>query len=105
MPGSEQLSRFKNTERIIVDGAETYGTWNQPLFLTKRPSDDKIGVFRVTSAAEGRPDLIANEVYGTPLLDWVIISFNGVRDTMNWPRAGDTIEYPLDSVVLPELLG
>lgn len=100
-----QFSRFYKTERVIMDGAETFGTWDPPSFLTKRPPDDKIGVFRVTSATEGRPDLIANRLYGTPLLDWVIISFNGVSDTMNWPRAGDVIEYPLVNVVLPELLG
>ena len=101
----DQFSRFNNTERIIIDGVETYGTWNQPSFLKKRPQDDQIGVFRVTSALEGRPDLISNNLYGTPVLDWVLISFNGVSNTMNWPKAGDTIEYPLDSVVLPELLG
>lgn len=105
MADLSKFSRFVKTERIIVDGQETYGTWNQPNFLSKRPPEGDIGVFRVTSAVEGRPDLISNQVYGTPLFDWVIISFNGVVDTLNWPKAGDTIEYPLDKVVLSELLG
>lgn len=101
---NDQFSRFSRTPRIIVDGKETYGSWVQPSFLKNRPSDDQIQTFRVTSAMEGRPDLIANAVYGTPLLDWVIISFNKVRNTLNWPAAGDLIEYPIDDLVIPELL-
>lgn len=101
----DQFSRFQQTEQIIVDGVDTFGLWVQPSFLKKRPLEDNIGVFRVTTATEGRPDLIANELYGTPLLDWVLISFNKVRRTLNWPRAGDSIEFPLDVVVLSELLG
>ena len=101
----DEFSRFSRTAPTIIDGKETYGRWVQPSFLLNRPSDENIGIFRVTNALEGRPDLISNQVYGTPLLDWVLIAFNGVRDPLNWPRAGDSIEYPLDTVVLPTLLG
>lgn len=87
----------------IFDGNETFGRWGLFKFLTERPPEDMIKVYQVTSAMEGRPDMISNEVYGTPLLDWVLISFNGVRDPMNWPKSGTTIEYPVDNVVLPEL--
>jgi len=100
----DDFSRFKNTESIIVDGKETFGRWKQFSFLTERPSDELIGVFQVTSATEGRPDLISLAVYGTVYLDWVIIAFNKVYETLNWPRAGDAIEYPFDTVVFPELL-
>ena len=101
----DQFSRFQQTEPTIVDGINTFGVWQRPTFLIKRPTEDLIGVFRVTSALEGRPDLISNKLYGTPLLDWVLISFNNARRSLNWPMAGDNIEYPLDTVVLPELLG
>lgn len=101
----DQFSRFQQSEPIIVDGIWTYGTWKQPSFLLKRPTEDKIGVFRVSSALEGRPDLISYQVYGTPLLDWVLIAFNDARRSLNWPKSGDNIEYPSDAVVLPELLG
>ena len=101
----DQFSRFNKTEEIIVDGHVTFGAWSSFSFLTKRPDESSIGVFRVTSAVAGRPDLIANQLYGTPLLDWVLIAFNRRRRTLNWPMAGDSIEYPLDSIVLPELLG
>lgn len=105
MPELDQFSRFSQSQLIMFDDVETFGVWEQPSFLIKRPNEDKIGVFRVTSATEGRPDLISNKLYGTPLLDWVLIAFNNVRKPLNWPRAGDDIEYPFDSIVLPELLG
>jgi hypothetical protein len=100
----DDFSRFKISDRIIVDGKETFGTWKQFSFLKTRPSDEFIGTYNVTSATEGRPDLIAFAVYGSAQLDWVLIAFNKVRETLNWPRAGDLIEYPLETIVLPELL-
>lgn len=105
MPNLDSFSRFQLSEPIIYDGVETFGTWKQPSFLRKRPPEDQIGVFRVTSATAGRPDLIANQIYGSPLLDWVLIAFNGARQALNWPLAGDSIEFPVDTIVLPELLG
>jgi len=101
MADLDDFSRFFQTEELIVDGNETFGVWNRPSFLKTRPSEDKIDRYRVTSRTEGKPDLISNQLYGTPLLDWVLIAFNGVRDPLNWPRAGDTIEYPIDSIVFP----
>jgi len=95
---------------IITDGHETFGRWKSYSFLKERPADENIGVFRVTSAVEGRPDLISQQVYGTPLLDWVLIAFNNTidnqsaRNALNWPRAGDLVEYPVESIVVPEVL-
>ncbi len=100
----DAFSRFKKTPPTIFDGKETYGRWVSFRFLTQRPDESDIGIFQVTSALEGRPDLISQQIYSTPLLDWVLIAFNQVRDPLNWPRAGSAIEYPLDTVVLPELL-
>lgn len=105
-----EYSRLKTTDEIIVDGKETLGAWDRPSFLVEKPSDEFIATFTVSSALEGRPDLISNQVYGTPLLDWVIISFNavyndnGARDVLNWPKSGDIITYPVDSVVFPEVV-
>lgn len=97
-------SRFTKTEMIIVDRVETYGKWNSYSFLKTRPSDDLIGVFRVTSALEGRPDLISAAIYSTSQLDWVLIAFNNARGVLNWPKTGERIEYPLEKVVMPEVL-
>lgn len=100
----EDFSRFSRTEMIIVDGVETFGRWKQYPFLKERPAEENIEVFQVTSATEGRPDLISQQIYGTPLLDWVLIAFNNARNTLNWPKTGDVIEYPVESVVVPEVL-
>lgn len=105
MADFDEFSRYRFTELVIFDGNETLGAWTQPSFLLDRPTEDQIGVFRVTSAVEGRPDLIANQLYGSPLLDWVLISFNNARQGLNWPRAGSAIEYPLKSIVIPEIVG
>lgn len=103
-PTLSDYSRFTGTEMIIVNGIETYGKWSGYSFLKQRPPDDKIGVFRVTSALEGRPDLISASVYNTPLLSWVLIAFNNARGVLNWPRTGDRVEYPLEEIVMPEVL-
>ena len=99
----EEFSRFFQTDETIIDNVETLGVWNPPDFIKVRPLDDKIGIFRVSNALEGRPDLISDQLYGTPRLFWVLIAFNKIRDPLNWPKAGDNIEYPLDTVVFPQL--
>lgn len=105
MPGIlEDFSRFSRTEMVIVDGCETFGRWKSYSFLKERPADENIEVFQVPSSMEGRPDLISQQVYGTPLLDWVLIAFNNARNSLNWPRTGDLVEYPIESVVVPEVL-
>jgi hypothetical protein len=96
-------SRYRQTDKIIVDDIETVGTWSQPSYLVERPSEDYISKYAVTSAVEGRPDLIATELYGTPLLDWVLIAFNGPAEVLNWPTVGTTIDYPVKDLVLSEL--
>lgn len=100
----DDFSRFKRTDLIIVDGKETFGQWKRFPFLTERPSSEFVEVFRVTSANEGRPDIISAQLYGVPQLDWVLIAFNKVLEPLGWPRAGDLIEYPVEAIVLPELL-
>jgi hypothetical protein len=100
----DDFSRFRQTELIIIDGKETYGRWRPLSIFIDRPSDDNIKVFEVTSALEGRPDLISHAVYGTPLLDWVLLAFNKVRDPLGWPAVGDLIEYPVESTIFPLLL-
>ena len=97
-------SRFQLSEPVIVDGVETYGKWKQPSFLTTELDPGNIALFQVTNAFQGRPDLIAYNVYGDPFLDWVLIAFNKPQDVLNWPRAGDVIRYPVATVVIPQLV-
>lgn len=99
-----EFSRFTTTDLVDVGGELVYGSWNVPNFLRERPSDDFIRTFKVTSAVEGKPNLIALQLYGSEQLYWVLVAFNNARGVLNWPRSGDTIEYPIDSIVLPQLL-
>jgi len=104
-------SRFRNTPQIIINGEETVGIWNSPTWIQTKPEDRYIGVFKVTNNYEGRPDLISNLLYGTTELDWILIAFNaihyadaGARMCLNWPKTNDTIRYPLEEIVFPELI-
>lgn len=103
-------SRLDKTDMVIVDGHETKGLWNTPSWLLEKPADSLIFTFNVDNKFEGRPDLISNQIYNTPFLDWVLIAFNakfyassGARKVLNWPRAGDIIKYPASSVVFPDV--
>jgi hypothetical protein len=100
----DEFSRFGKTPLIIFENEETFGRWKPLSLLLHRPDDEFIGIFQVTSAVEGKPHNISNAIYGTSLLDWVLIAFNNVRDPFGWPRAGDVIEYPLEEILFPELL-
>ena len=98
------LSRFSSTQITIVNGVETYGTWNKYNFLKERPPEDDIDTYEVPASMEGRPDLISQAIYDTPNLYWVLVAFNNARTVLNWPKAGKLIEYPKESVVMTEVL-
>lgn len=97
------FSRFKHTELLIEDGAEVFGTWNPPEYISGNIQDDKIANYKVNNTVEGRPDLISNELYGTPHFDWVLIAFNNPTEILNWPKAGLVIKYPIRSIVLTNI--
>lgn len=97
----DTYSRFSKTSHVLFDGQETFGGWNNP--TTKRLYDSK-NVYSVDNAHEGRPDLIAHELYGDSTLDWLLISINNNIDVLNWPRAGDVIFVPSGSLIASELM-
>lgn len=100
-----EFLRFNETELVQSENQTTYGLWVRPDFVDQeslQPND--VGFFNITSATEGRPDIISHQIYGTPFLDWVIIAFNSPENTLNWPEAGETIKYPVKRVVLSRLL-
>jgi hypothetical protein len=100
---TNDYSRFKETQTILFNGVETFGKWTPPAILKRDLPDEDIQFFVVDNSTQGRPDLIANEVYGTTFLDWLVIAFNKPRSTLNWPRTGDVIKLPIQSVALAEL--
>ncbi len=101
-------SRFQTTDVVLVkvssgETVEAFGIWRRPSFLKVKPSNDLIGKYQVPTGLQGRPDLIAAELYGSSSFDWIIIAFNNAMDVLNWPQPGAVIEYPLPSVVFSEI--
>lgn len=93
-------SRFKlSTPILTADGKETFGVMTKFDFL----KTDRYRTITINSYYAHRPDLIADDVYGSPSFYWVVIIFNKVRDPFQWPKIGDVIRLPVNSVVLPEL--
>lgn len=106
---TDSYSRFGNTPSVVYDHptmgmVEIFGTWQKPSVLTRVVPDDQITRYVVRKEREGRPDLIANEVYGVSELDWVIIAYNKANQVFNWPKAGDVIKIPSSSFISAELL-
>jgi|CXWL01.1.fsa_nt_gi hypothetical protein len=104
-------SRFTLTDDLIVENQESLGIWQQYSWLKKRPSDEFIGALVIQNQFEGRPDQLAYQIYGSPLLYWVLIAFNAIHNNdklamlgLNWPKSGQIIIYPLDIIVFPEVV-
>lgn len=94
-------TRFGQTDPVLFDGHETYGRWNNPI---TQAILDNLSLFIVDSRFAGRPDLIAEKLYGDTSLDWILVVVNNATDVMNWPRAGDTIRVPIPTILTSELL-
>jgi len=102
-PGSD--SRFNLSEPILTaEGDETFGLMKKHTFFDRSNLDDT-QVNRITINADlaGRPDLLSQEIYGRPTLDWVLIIFNRVENPFGWPIIGQVVEYPTSEVVFAEL--
>ncbi len=95
------FNRYKNTESISVNSVVTYGSYSSYSFMGYPKSS--AGVMKIGPELEGRPDAIANVLYGDPSLYWVLIEYNNIKNTLNWPKAGDIVYYPPEDVVLREL--
>ena len=101
---NDPYSRFKLTESIYVDGIETFGLMKKHFFLDKNNlRDEDIISVDITPAFAGKPWMIANEYYNSPVLDWVVVMFNKPLNPVNWPHIGTVIKIPVQSVVLPNV--
>lgn len=87
-------SRFRNTPLIKTkNGAETYGLMDGFSSL-KNMTGDQYEEWIVTNEYEGRPDLIALKFYSLSFYEFIITMSNRPKNTLNWPKTGDTIKIP-----------
>lgn len=95
------INRYKNTAKINIEGQVVPGPYVQPLFIDRQfePS-----IYRVSPQKANRPDLIADDIYGDPSLFWVLLEYNSVSNTLNWPKAGEIIKYPPVNRIMREMM-
>jgi len=100
----DDLSRFKKSEPIIVDGKVTFGRWTRPDWMNPEfVASTEIMLFQVDQNYAGRPDLIAQNFYGTPYLEWVITMFNRPLNPIGFPKAGSVVKVLSRSVVFSNI--
>tara|TARA_R100001244_G_scaffold25113_3_gene25515 strand:+ start:22664 stop:22984 length:321 start_codon:yes stop_codon:yes gene_type:complete len=98
-------SRFSDSVPILSrDGRETYGIATKYDFLSRdNLKSDEIGQIVINPDLAGRPDLLADEIYGNVDLMWIAVIFNNVQNPLNWPTNNQVVEFPIPSVVFAEL--
>lgn len=101
----DHQSRFRFSKAVVTtNGAETFALMNKHFFLDpKNLADDQIISVEITPDLVGKPWAIADKLYNSPVLDWVIVLFNRPLNPVNWPQAGTVIKAPIQSVVLPNV--
>lgn len=107
---NNDFSRFRFSEPIItkdmgdINYIETFGLWTRPDFLKiENVPENQITLLQIDQSNEGRPDKIANDFYGSPFLEWIVIMFNRPLNPLGFPKAGTTIRLPSSSVVFSGL--
>lgn len=95
-------SRFRiSTPVTTPEGAETFGLLTKYSFLDpKNLTQQQVIKLTITPNLVGRPDLIANQVYNSPVLDWVVVLFNKPLNPVGWPANGTVITLPVARIVL-----
>ena len=95
-------ARFNDTQPVIKDGKVTYGTWKKPAFLLKEHFEFEVP-YTVNNTKAGRPDLIAEEIYGNADLYWVVIAAHHPLNPVGWPQVGAKLILPGSSEVYNDL--
>jgi hypothetical protein len=98
----EPQSRFNLSTPIMFNGVETFGLLTQFPFLDPNNLEpSQIQNITITPDLAGKPWAIANKLYNSPVLDWVIVLFNKPLNPVGWPKNGTVIKAPVVTVVLP----
>jgi len=100
----ESQSRFRFSTPIVRDNIETFGLMMKHNFLDpKNLTEDDIVSVNITHEFVGKPWAVAEKLYGSPMLDWVIVLFNKPLNPVNWPHMGTVIKAPSINIVLPNV--
>lgn len=101
----DHQSRFRFSTSIVTpEGHETFALMSKHFFLDPANlTETQIQSVEVTPDLAGKPWAIANQLYNSPVLDWVIVLFNKPLNPVNWPPIGAVIKAPIQSVVLPNV--
>jgi len=96
----DSSSRFANAEPILVGNKATFGRWARPSFMYESNlNEDQIIKVSIDQSNAGRPDLIANEYYGSDRLEWIVVLFNRPLEPIGWPKTGTVIHIPSKNVI------
>ena len=101
---NSSLSRFYQSTPIVVNNIVTFGRWDRPNWMNEENvSTQNIITLKINQNYAGRPDLIANDYYNSPFLEWVVILFNRPLEPLGFPKAGSVIKIPSSKIVSSNL--
>ena len=98
---SKPLSRYFNTRVLLsIDNVAIQASWVRDLI---EDADDDI-YYQIPPDFEFRPDLISEDVYGTPWLYWVIGFKNGMTDAFAESYIGAKLRLPSYQRVVSQII-
>tara|TARA_R110000765_G_scaffold92610_1_gene174887 strand:- start:1729 stop:2025 length:297 start_codon:yes stop_codon:yes gene_type:complete len=91
-----RFSKFSFTSQLhkgkVIKNIHTSPKWSE-LEITMGKMSFNLAV--IPAGMEGRPDLISNDVFGTPNYWWLICTANNILDPFEELKAGKTIKIPI----------
>lgn len=78
---SSTMNRYKNKINLTTNSGITTIEFIRKSQLYIPPQDDD-QYYLVDASKRYRPDVISNDMYGTPILYWVILSCNGLSSPL-----------------------
>lgn len=84
-PSYTSISRYRNLRQINHEYESTTDRWKGIETPNPIKSNVTLTYYRVPPKYENRPDLIANDIYGSPSYAWVICYFNDIEDGVSIP--------------------
>ena len=102
---AEKRSTESRRSRYVQGGAtEVYTNrlgWWERRDLSK--SDDDVTIV-ISKTYDKRPDLLATDLYGTPILQWLVLQYNNILDINTEFVTGKELTLPTDERVIIELM-